>query len=158
MVEYLGRQGNRTDISNFSDALAKAVNDSNDFELRKPEMVNAYIVNNCRWPLSGTSCANKVVSHGRRNTNRPHVTLDYIRLLRGDGVAPGDRSIVHGAEQHELSHTLGLGHACFTHASGSTNAMHHSTICIVGNGDRAAGFLIEVRWMIMEVLSTRLTA
>ena len=124
----------------YSEALARSVNECHDPELRKPGMVNVYIIDNCRWPLSSTNCGNESLSHGRRNGNTPYVFIDYIRLLRGDAVAPGDRARARGAEQHELGHTLGLGHVCFTDSSGSTNAMHHSTICVGGKGDRAAGF------------------
>ena len=131
-----GSSGERS----YADAIARAVNECHDPELRKPGMVNVYIIDNCRWQLSSTNCSNESMSHGRRNSNTPYVFIDYVRLLRGDAVAPGDRALARGAEQHELGHTLGLCHACFTDSSGSTNAMHHSTICVGGNGDRAAGF------------------
>ncbi len=129
--------------TSISDTIAVSVDECQDVELRKPGMVNTFIYDDCHAPISAATCADESISRGRKNGNIPYVFIDYVRLLRGDATA--DRARARGAEQHELGHTLWLGHACYTAPSGSTNAMHHSTICTPArNGDRAAGFFSHV--------------
>ncbi len=66
-----------------------------------------------------------VTSHGRRNSNRPYLLLDWERL--------GHK--VQGAEEHEMGHAFGLEHVCAPGAKPktSTNIMA-SADCGLGSG------------------------
>ncbi len=96
--------------------------------VRDPHAINFYVYD----AYAGATGFADATGHGRRNSNRPYVFLDWKRLNHA-GQAP---------EEHEMGHAFGLGHECVPGATSrtSTNIMA-SAECGKGSGGmRDLGF------------------
>ncbi|MEQ1883340.1 MAG: hypothetical protein ABL878_20500 [Burkholderiales bacterium] len=107
---------------------AELFNACDDPNIRDPRAINFYIYD-AYAPVSGFKDA---TGHGRRNSDRPFVFLDWQRLNHGD----------QAAEEHEMGHAFGLEHICVPGATRRTptNIMS-SADCGKGSGGlRNLGF------------------
>ena len=117
-----------TGIPPNSDRLARLFNACNDTKVRDPEAIDVYVYDS-HDSRSGSSDA---TGHGRNNSNRPFILLDWERL--------GHRS--QSPEEHEMGHAFGLRHECAPGATSRspTNIMT-SAECGRGSGGlRNIGF------------------
>lgn len=99
-----------------------------DPQLRDPRAINFYVYD----AYAHGSEFRDATGHGRRNSNRPFVFLDWERLNHGD----------QAAEEHEMGHAFGLEHICVAGATRRTptNIMA-SADCGKGSGGlRNIGF------------------
>jgi hypothetical protein len=114
---------------NFDSGLAdRAFNACAEPLVRDPHAINFYVYD----AYAGATGFADATGHGRRNSNRPYVFLDWKRLNHA-GQAP---------EEHEMGHAFGLGHECVPGATPrtSTNIMA-SAECGKGSGGmRDLGF------------------
>lgn len=107
---------------------AELFNTCDDPHIRDPRAINFYVYD-AYAPGSGFKDA---TGHGRRNSGRPFVFLDWQRLNHGD----------QAAEEHEMGHAFGLEHICVPGATRQTptNIMA-SADCGKGSGGlRNLGF------------------
>ena len=119
--------GDRTDEYN-TDLVAKAFNGTKDSLLRDPQAINFYIYDS-RSTNAGVS---DMTSHGKRNSNRPFVLIDWQRL----------NGAVQNAEAHEMGHAFGLEHTGVPGATAntSTNIMASAGEQFGSGGKRDLGF------------------
>jgi hypothetical protein len=111
-----------------SNRIARAFNQCKDTRVRDPNAINFYIFDSYS---SGPKFAD-MTSHGKRNSNRPYLMLDWQRL--------GNK--VQNPEAHEMGHCFGLGHVGVPGASGKspTNIMTSGGEQFGSGGARTYGF------------------
>jgi hypothetical protein len=117
------------DTAKFSsDRVARAFNATADARVRDQKAINVYIFDS----RSAKAGDDDVTSHGKRNSNRPYVFLDWQRL----------NGRIQNAEAHEMGHAFGLEHvgAPGARASTSTNIMSSSGVGFGSGGLRDLGF------------------
>jgi hypothetical protein len=111
-----------------TDVVAGRFNACNDAAIRDPHAINFYVYD----AYAADTGFSDQTGHGRRNSGRPFVFLDWQRLNHGKQ-AP---------EEHEMGHAFGLPHVCVPGATGRTptNIMA-SADCRRGSGGlRNIGF------------------
>ena len=113
-----------------SDGWAEAFNACADPKVRDPKAINFYV-----YASDGTC-------HGKRNSGRPYVLIDWVRLGH-QGQSP---------EEHEMGHAFGLDHVCVPGAKmeTSTNIMASSECGQGSGGRRDLGFTAEQVGVIRE--------
>lgn len=113
-------------------------NACDDPRIRDPRAINFYVYDAYASRLG----FNDVTGHGRRNSDRPFVFLDWQRLDHGD----------QSAEEHEMGHAFGLGHVCVPGATArtSTNIMASAECGKGGGGRRNLGFNEEQTAIILR--------
>ncbi len=111
-----------------SDGIAKLFNSCSDDLIRDRTCINVYIFD----AHSKSKGFRDVTSHGKRNSNRPYVLLDWERL--------GAKS--QNAITHEMGHAFGLDHVGVPNASisTSTNIMASAAEGFGSGGRRDLGF------------------
>jgi hypothetical protein len=111
-----------------TDLLAKAFNACKDRRVRDPQAINFYVYDS----HSAKAGAADTTSHGKRNSNRPFVVLDWQRL---------DNNL-QNAEAHEMGHAFGLEHVGVPGAGekSSTNIMASAGEQVGSGGRRDLGF------------------
>lgn len=110
------------------DAWAERFNACADPAVRDRQAINVYIFD-AYDAVQGAAFQN---SHGRRNSNRPYIVIDWARLI----------SMYQRPLEHEMGHAFGLSHVCVPGATISTptNIMA-SAECELGSGGlRNIGF------------------
>lgn len=117
------------DTATFSsDQVARAFNACADPRVRDPKAINVYIYDS----RSAKAGSGDLTSHGKRNSNRPYVFLDWERL----------NGRIQNAEAHEMGHAFGLEHvgAPGAGATTSTNIMTSAGVGFGSGGLRDLGF------------------
>jgi hypothetical protein len=111
-----------------SDRITKAFNACDDPRVRDRSAINIYIYDS----KSAAGGESDMTSHGRRNSNRPYVLIDWQRL--------GGK--VQNAQAHEMGHALGLEHVGVPGATArsSTNIMTSAAESFGSGGLRDLGF------------------
>jgi hypothetical protein len=106
----------------LSTGYLQAFNQCQHPQVRDPNAINFYVYDETPG----------VNSHGRRNSNRPFVMVDWARLNHAE----------QSAEEHEMGHAFGLGHMCVPGARGNTptNIMASHEDCQGSGGLRNIGF------------------
>jgi hypothetical protein len=106
-------------------------NACDDARIRDPHAINFYVYD----AYSAAAGFNDTTGHGRRNSDRPFLLLDWQRLNH-NGQAP---------EEHEMGHAFGLGHVCAPGATrGTSTNIMASADCGRGSGGmRDLGFTGE---------------
>jgi len=110
-----------------SDSVAKVFNACRDPLVRDPGAINIYVFDS--FERQGDA---DVTSHGKRNSNRPYVFLDWQRL----------DNRTQNAEAHEMGHAFGLEHVGVPGAGlqDSTNIMTSAGEGFGSGGRRDLGF------------------
>lgn len=111
-----------------SDKVAADFNTCRDSRIRDPKAINVYIFDS----HAARSGAADVTSHGKRNSNRPYLFLDWQRL----------NNRIQNPEAHEMGHAFGLEHVGVPGATAgtSTNIMTSSGTGYGNGGLRDLGF------------------
>ncbi len=116
------------DVPYDSTRLAELFNACDDPKVRDPQAINIYVYDshNARGGRADTT------GHGKRNSNRPFILLDWERLDHRD----------QSPEEHEMGHAFGLGHECAPGAKrGTSTNIMASAECGRGSaGRRDIGF------------------
>lgn len=111
-----------------TEAMARDFNNCKDPRVRDPKAINVYVYDayNPRAKFAD------LTSHGKRNSNRPYVLLDWERL----------DNKVQNAEAHEMGHAFGLEHVGVPNAKGTTpsNIMTSAEEDFGSGGLRNLGF------------------
>lgn len=110
------------------DFVANAINTCQDPVLKSAQHINVYVIDS----YSSSQAFAHQDGHGRRNSNRPYVLLDWERMLSGS----------QSPLEHEMGHAFGLEHVCAPGATVKTptNIMA-SADCKKGSGGlRNIGF------------------
>lgn len=131
--------GDTTDPYN-SEGWAEKFNSCNDPKVRDRHALNFYVYDS----HTDKDGFNNMDGHGKRNSNRPYVLLDWQRLNHN----------IQSPEEHEMGHAFGLGHVCIPGAkiNSSTNIM--ASACTGGSGGkRDIGFNDEQVQTIMNYAS-----
>jgi len=117
-----------TDLPYDSKRLADLFNACDDPKVRDPRAINFYVYDShdARGNPADTT------GHGKRNSNRPFLLLDWERLDHKD----------QSPEEHEMGHAFGLGHECVPRAKRetSTNIMASADCGRGSAGRRDIGF------------------
>ena len=126
-VSELVRFGDSTDPYD-SNGLARAFNACKDSRVRDPNAINIYIFDSYSSRMKFAD----VTSHGKRNSNRPYVFLDWERI--------GNK--IQNVYPHEMGHSFGLGHVGVPVATGKspTNIMTSAGEKFGSGGLRTYGF------------------
>lgn len=117
-----------TEVPYDSDRLAALFNACDDVKVRDPQAINFYVYDS----YDAQKGASDTTGHGKRNSNRPFLILDWERLNHKD----------QSPEEHEMGHAFGLGHECAPGArrESSTNIMTSSDCGRGSGGRRDIGF------------------
>ncbi|MAG94788.1 MAG: hypothetical protein CMJ48_13755 [Planctomycetaceae bacterium] len=123
----LARFGDSTDLYD-SNKLAKAFNNCADPRVRDRNAINFYIHDSYSARVKFAD----MTSHGKRNSNRPYVFIDWERLDNN----------VQNPEAHEMGHAFGLGHVGVPGATSkqATNIMTSAGEQVGSGGLRNLGF------------------
>lgn len=111
-----------------TEAVARDFNNCDDRKVRDPGAINVYVYDS----YSPKAKFADLTSHGKRNSNRPYVLLDWERL----------DNKVQSAEAHEMGHAFGLEHVGVPNATGKTpsNIMTSAEENFGSGGLRNLGF------------------
>lgn len=111
-----------------SNSYAKLFNECRDPRIRDPHAINFYVYDSYN-PKAGFK---DNTSHGKRNSNRPYVLIDWERL---------DNNI-QNPEPHEMGHAFGLYHVAVPGATTKTrtNIMCSTEFGLGSGGLRNLGF------------------
>jgi hypothetical protein len=111
-----------------SEGVMKAFNNCDDARVRDRSAINIYIYDS----KSAAGGDKDMTSHGRRNSNRPYVLIDWQRM--------GGK--VQNAQAHEMGHAFGLEHVGVPGATvrSSTNIMTSAAESFGSGGLRDLGF------------------
>ncbi|RZF55630.1 hypothetical protein EXE30_02150 [Acinetobacter halotolerans] len=111
-----------------SDGWAALFNACNDPLVKDKNAINFYVYDG----YSVANGFNEKDSHGKRNSNRPYVMLDWQRINHN----------IQSPEEHEMGHAFGLDHVCVPGATinSSTNIMASAGGCDGSGGKRDIGF------------------
>jgi hypothetical protein len=114
-----------------SDGWAELFNRCDDIAIRDPRAINIYIYDS----YSGEEGFKDVTCHGKRNSNRPYLLLDWERLDHR----------MQSPEEHEMGHAFGLDHITVAGArtDTSTNIMASAESGKGSGGKRDIGFNAE---------------
>lgn len=113
-----------------SDGWATLFNNCNDPKVRDKNALNLYIYDG----YSEVNGFNEADSHGKRNSNRPYVMLDWQRINHN----------IQSPEEHEMGHAFGLEHVCAPEATYNTSTNIMTTSCSGSSGGkRDIGFNTE---------------
>ena len=121
-----------------SDGWAKMFNKCHDPKVRDPYAINFYVYDSYS---PGKGFADKK-GHGKRNSNRPYILIDWKRLNHTS----------QSPEEHEMGHAFGLQHVCVPGATRqtSTNIMASSECDNGSGGLRDIGFSAKQVKTILE--------
>ncbi len=97
-------------------------------KIRDPKAINFYIYDSYHEKTG----YNDITSHGRRNSNRPYILIDWQRL----------NNKVQNPSAHEMGHAFGLGHVAVPGAAINTptNIMGSTQYGFGSGGNRKLGF------------------
>lgn len=110
-----------------SDGWATLFNNCNDPKVRDKNALNFYVYDG----YSEANGFNEADSHGKRNSNRPYVMLDWQRINHN----------IQSPEEHEMGHAFGLEHVCAPGATYNTSTNIMTTVCTGSSeGKRDIGF------------------
>ena len=114
-----------------SNGWASIFNECKDHRVRVPNAINFYVYDS----YSKQKGFSDITSHGKRNSNRPYVLIDWKRLNHR----------TQSPEEHEMGHAFGLGHECVPGATinSHTNIMSSANNCDGSGGRRDIGFNAE---------------
>jgi len=114
-----------------SDGWAELFNSCMHFKVRDPNAVNFFIYDS----YSKDEGFKDITCHGKRNSNRPYVLIDWERL---------DHKI-QSPEEHEMGHAFGLDHVTVKGAeiNSDTNIMASAESGSASGGKRNIGFNSE---------------
>lgn len=117
-----------TDVPYDSTRLAALFNACDDPKVRDPRAINFYVYDS----YDSRGARADTTGHGKRNSNRPFILLDWERLDHRD----------QSPEEHEMGHAFGLGHECAPGAKRetSTNIMASAECGRGSAGRRDIGF------------------
>jgi hypothetical protein len=103
-------------------------NNCNDLKVRDPHAINFFIYDS----YSKEDGYNDGTCHGRRNSNRPYILIDWARM-----VTRAQNPII-----HEMGHAFGLGHVGVIGATmnDNTNIMGSKEFGFGSGGNRKLGF------------------
>ncbi|MGB8807769.1 MAG: hypothetical protein WCD17_00130 [Acinetobacter calcoaceticus] len=105
-----------------SDGWATLFNNCNDPKVRDKNALNFYVHDG----YSEANGFNEADSHGKRNSNRPYVMLDWQRINHN----------IQSPEEHEMGHAFGLEHVCAPGATYNTSTNIMTTVCTGSSGGK----------------------
>ncbi len=111
-----------------TEGYAQVFNQCNHAKVRDPYAINFYVYDS----FSPTVGYKDQTCHGKRNSNRPYVLIDFERLNHRD----------QSPEEHEMGHAFGLDHVGVPGAAknDSTNIMTSAGLGFGSGGRRNRGF------------------
>lgn len=105
-----------------SDGWAAEFNSCNDPKVKDKKALNFYIYDS----YSTQEGFNNLDGHGKRNSNRPYVLLDWQRLNHN----------IQSPEEHEMGHAFGLDHVCAVGAKLNTSTNIMASACKDSSGGK----------------------
>jgi hypothetical protein len=119
-----------------SDGWARRFNECPHPQVRDPQAINFYV-----YDSYGANGAADQTSHGKRNSNRPYVLIDWQRL----------NHTTQSAEEHEMGHAFGLEHVQVPGATMRTHTNIMASVHAGGSGGlKDIGFNSEQVATIMQ--------
>lgn len=105
-----------------SSGYAKIFNECRHPKVRDPHAINFYLYDSYNSDLG----FHNVTCHGKRNSNRPYILIDWERL----------NNTIQSPEVHEMGHAFGLGHVA---VPGADRWTHTNIMCSIGLGFGSGG-------------------
>ncbi len=123
-LELMTNNGRPFDSNKFNEYFNQCKNP----ELRDQQSINFYIYDS----YNSKAGYDDITSHGRRNSNRPYILIDWKRLNNN----------VQNPSAHEMGHAFGLGHVAVPGATLKTvtNIMSSTQYGFGSGGNRRLGF------------------